>query len=127
MGRGEGKHANKWVGKAYFSANLWIFSPAPFPTRIFSSLSFHIPTNKDTSDELLNLTISLLLLNFILPFVPNIHSSSTPFMLATSALFSAHSFRYGKQLKHVNTAVTCYMCMFFIHMHISNWIVISYY
>ena len=85
-------------GKAYSSANLWFFFS-------YSPSLFFYP-NVDTSAKLLNLAISPLSLNFIFPFIPNMHSSCTlPGSDTIRACnFSTVVFRYRKQLKHVNTS-----------------------
>lgn len=117
---GKGKHANKCVWKAHFPANLWFFTsslPPPPPPQVFSSLSFHIPTKVGTSDELLNLTIFLLLLNFILAFVPSIHSSCS-----LSGLVTIHACNFSTVFSTFiqlwNTAKTCKPSSHLLHVHI---------
>lgn len=107
-------------GKPIFQQICGSSSPSP-PPKSFSSLSFHIPANEDTSDELLNMTISLLLLNFILSFIPNIPSSFTPSVLATihacnfSTVFStyfqiqktAQTYKHSIHLLHGHVFDSC--------------------
>lgn len=115
-----GTHTTKHVWKGLFlSKSVVLFFP--LSQSFLHSLLPPAPS-VDTSAELLNLAIFLLSLNFIVPFIPSMHSSSAPPGSDTvhACNFSTVTFRYGKQMKHVNTTVTCCMCIVLIHMHISN-------
>lgn len=89
----------------------------PLPLPVFSSLSFPIPAKVGTSDELLNPIISLLLLNFILPLVPNIHSSCT-----LSELVTIHACNFSTVFSTFiqlwKTAKTCKRSSHLLHVHI---------
>lgn len=76
----------------------------------------------NTNVELLSAAVSPLSLNVILPIILFVHfSCATPGSDTVNACnFITAFFRYGKQLKSINTTVICCTCVFFICMHISN-------